>query len=441
MLALTLLTFATGWRLTGSVVAGFIAALWTLTMPQILDVMTHALTESLYIPLSMAALLLCIIYTQRQQETLDTKSYVLLGLLAFVLSWVPMTRAFGLGLVGAVCGALCLRSLLARRWRRFWLEVLVGVVAVLPMALSFVASYFLNGCAYCGVTPDRIDLSTVAVSRGWIARLMVTDFIPAINLGFGLRGLVRNPLSLALVGLAGLGMGGLLAFGLWRNRAGLRATVQNTVGWARLPIWLYIAAYLVFIFGTSTPGVYVSFNYPRYLVPLYPFYILLVVALLSDLFKLVPAWAVRGVLAVAVLLYGLGISQAANVFVQRAAHGRGIEAAETRNHPALAYLRQQLRPTDVIFSTKAPTVWFYTDHPSHRLDGVDKLTCNQLTTPAPNTDGRSVFVLFPFYVFKGNPTEPANLAWFKDWADDCGTSPSPKLSKMPPCLLWSQKKP
>jgi hypothetical protein len=24
-------------------------------------------------------------------------------------------------------------------------------------------------------------------------------------------------------------------------------------------------------------------------------------------------------------------------------------------------------------------------------------------------------------VFKGNPTEPANLAWFKVWAEECGT--------------------
>jgi hypothetical protein len=75
----------------------------------------------------------------------------------------------------------------------------------------------------------------------------------------------------------------------------------------------------------------------------------------------------------------------------------------------------------VLFSTKAPTLWYYLGQPTRRLDGVDQLRCNQLAAPNPATRGRSVFVLFPFYVFKGNPTEPANLAWFKAWAEECGT--------------------
>ena len=428
LMALTLVSFGLGWRLSGTVWGGFIVSLWTLCMPQILDVMTHALTETLFIPFTVAALFLAAWYLQDSDvPVLTRRHYVMLGLTAFVMSWSPITRAFGLGLIPAICGPMLLRSLLRRRYRRMWLEAAVGVVAAVPTALNMVTSYVMNGCAYCGVTPNRVDLSEVAVTRVWIAKLMLKNFVPELQLNLGLRGLLQSPVTVLLLGGLFIVVLGVAVFTVRRYWAGVRATITGVTHWERLPAYLFIAIYLLFIFGTSTPGVYVAFNYPRYMVPLYPLIIALVVAMGSDIFRNLPAWWVRVVLLLAVLAYGLGTAQSASAFVQRARAGRGIEAAPTRNHPALAYLHDNLRQSDVIFSTKAPTIWYYTHQSTHRLDGVDKLHCAQLVPPGPG--GRSVFVLFPFYVFKGNPTDDESVTWFKDWIGYCGTISATKLFK------------
>ena len=54
-----------------------------------------------------------------------------------------------------------------------------------------------------------------------------------------------------------------------------------------------------------------------------------------------------------------------------------------------------------------------------RLDAVRQLHCQQLPQPGPG--GRSMFVLFPFYVYDGDPTAPADVTWFQRWASACGT--------------------
>lgn len=419
LLALTVVTFGLGRRLTRSTWGGFITALWVLCMPQILDVMTHALTETLFIPFMVAALYFAAAYLQESDlPNLNRRHYVLLGLTAFAMSWSPITRAFGLGLIPAICGPMLLRSWLRRRYRRMWVEAAVGGVAAVPTLANLVTSYVMNGCAYCGVTPNRVDLSEVAVTRGWIAKLMLSNFVPELHLNFGLRGLLQSPTTALLVGIISILGVGLLLFTLYRYRVGLRMVLHNIGYWERLPVYLFIAIYLGFIFGTTTPGVYVAFNYPRYMVPLYPLVIALVVAVGNDIYRHLPAWWVRAGLIGLMLAYGLGTAQAASAFVQRAMGGRGIEAPAMRNHPALAFLRANLRQNDVVFSTKAPTVWYYTHQPTHRLDGVDKLHCAQLAPPGPG--GRSVFVLFPFYVFKGNPTDAESVMWFKDWIGHCG---------------------
>ncbi len=415
LLALVAATFGLGWQLSDSVWGGALAAIWTLSMSHILDVMTYALTESLFIPLTVLALLLAAMYLKQPVHApMTRRDYVLLGLTAFVTSWSPMTRAFGLGLVPAICGPFLLRSLRARQYRRMAFEFLVGVVAVLPTFANMAISYVINGCAYCGVTPKRVDLSEVGVTREWIAKLMLSNFIPELQLNFGLRGLLRNPIALVLVAALVLAVFVVL----WKQRSGIRRVFVDVVNWPRWPLYLFIAIYLVFIFGTSTPGVYVAFNYPRYLVPLYPLFIVLIVALWVDLYRRFPSPILRAGLAVLALAYGIGTAQATRAFVGQAQIGRGIETASVRNHPALAWVRQHLRESDVIFSTKAPTVWYYARQPTHRLDGVEQLHCSQLAKP--ETGGRSVFVLFPFYVFKGNPTDQANVDWFKNWIAPCG---------------------
>ncbi len=428
LLALTVLNLGLGWRLSRSVWGGGVVAGLALAMPPILDVMTHALTETLFIPFTVAALFFAAWYLQDSDgPALTRRHYVLLGLTAFAMAWSPMSRAFGLGLLPAICGPMLLRSLLRRRYRRMPVEAAVGVVAVIPTLINMVTSYVMNGCAYCGVTPNRVDLSEVAVTRVWVAKLMLSNFVPELHLNFGLRGVLQSTLAVAVVAgvfIAALGLAGWVVRRYW---AGVQTTLRGITRWERLPVYLFIAIYLVFIFGTSTPGVYVAFNYPRYLVPLYPLIIALAVALGADLFRNLPAWWLRAVMLIAVLAYGLGTAQAASAFVQRARSGRGIEAASTRNHPALAYVRDNLRPNDVVFSTKAPTIWYYTHHSTHRLDGVDQLHCAQLVRPGPG--GRTVFVLFPFYVFKGNPTDADSVTWFKDWIGHCGNVSATQLFK------------
>ena len=428
LLALTTVSFGLGYRLSRSVIGGLLAALWTLFMPQILDVMTHALTETLFIPFTVAALFLAAWYLQESDvPVLTRRHYALLGVLAFVMSWSPMIRAFGLGLIPAICGPMLLRSLLRHRRRRMLVEASVGVVAALPTVANMVISYIINGCAYCGVTPNRVDLSDVAVTRGWIAKLMLSNFVPELQLNLGLRGLLQSPSTAAILLLLLGAFVGVLFYTLYKYRSGVRRVLNGLAYWERLPVYVFIAIYLLFIFGTSTPGVYVAFNYPRYLVPLYPLIIGLVVAVSVDIFRLLPAWWVRVALILTVLAYGFGTAQTVNAFVLRARDGRGIEAASTRNHPAWAYLNENLRTGDVIFSTKAPTVWYYTRQPTHRLDGVDQLHCKQLALAGSN--GRSVFVLFPFYVFKGNPTDAESVAWFKDWIGHCGKITATQLFK------------
>jgi hypothetical protein len=417
MYALTLLGLAAfmslfyvlTWQLTRSFWAALIAGVWVLFFPPLLDALTYALTESLFIPLTAAIFLVAAIYLQSEKPR--NRLLILLG---FLLAALSMARIIGAILIATVGGVLVLRSLLKRQWRRAINEVITTAVSQAPAGLYLVINYLTIGRPYCAT--NSAGWIVERTTRAWLAHLVLEDFKPNVSLGLGFRRLItliggRVGVTAIFIVLC------LIAIVLaWRYRRELQTAATAVATWSLLPIVVFLVAYLGFFFATG--DIWATWDFPRYLMPAYPCLILMAVIAGCAIFRHSNSILIRGIILLAIGIEMLGNVQSSAAFLAMARQGRGIEDAATRDHPAISFLRQNLYAQDLLFSTREPTLWYYLHRPVRRLELVQQMKCEQLAKPEPG--GRSVFALFPFFNYDGNPTAPGDIAWFKQWISPCG---------------------
>jgi hypothetical protein len=185
------------------------------------------------------------------------------------------------------------------------------------------------------------------------------------------------------------------------------------------PLILHIVLYFVlaFVRWENSP----QFNFPRYLIPTYPFIIVFIVVSGYVILRNIPSILVRISLLVFLAAYiisnltgSVGLVSAVQTY-----GGRGVERNAVRNHPAISYLCNEIQNSDLIYSTDAPTLWYYLRRRMFRLDGMQNMNC--LALAQPESGGRTIFVLFPHRYYYGDPTDPAEIVWFENWIQDCGT--------------------
>jgi hypothetical protein len=116
-----------GWRMTGSRVAGGLAAALVLMNSSLLYIHTRAMSEPLYIFLMLVAFLLLDTYFERP------KSYVLV-FLGFVLGWAYLARYAGVSLLATMIAALLI---LHENWRQRVKSALILTLSAIPWILGW----------------------------------------------------------------------------------------------------------------------------------------------------------------------------------------------------------------------------------------------------------------------------------------------------------------
>lgn len=396
------------WELTHSALTALAAGVLLLVFHPLLDTMTYALTETLYIPVSLGLIWAVARYVRSPRPGVG-----LIALLVAAMAALSLLRIVGAMLVAAAGGVLVLRSLRGRHWKRAAAEVGLTALSQLPTAALLLANYQQTGRIYCATNSAGWNIERT--TRGLLAQLLAGQFKPDLSLGWGLRGFFES-LPGAVIGIGLIVLVAALLFLAWRARKPLGQAGRDLATWPVLVMTLYLLVYygFFFVFGNT----WARWDFPRYFVPGYPFILILGMLVFDALFRRLSFWPVRAVLLLGLAGVIFAYAQTSLRQIPSAAAGRGIEAAEVRSQPVMAYLRRNLQDSDLLFSTREPTLWYYFRRPVRRVMGLADISCRQLQ--APPAGGRSLFVLFPEGNYAGDPASPENQSWFRDWIQACG---------------------
>jgi hypothetical protein len=399
--SLSLLVYFFSAFVTGNKWWGAIAAVWVLSFQPILDQMTYLLTETLYIPLSVAVIFLAAIYLRRG----GWKIFAILCALMAITAFVRPVFIFLLAVVGGLVG---LKSLFARKIKRAFLEGGLLVSSIIPLGIYLLAN------PYCATGGKGLFIERTTTA--WLVQVLVDQLKPNLMLGFGIKRLFSSAGAVVIL-VIGLALVGLIGWLVWKQRKNIQGAVVQILGWEYLLVAAYTLMYYssIFVSGNS----WAKFDFPRLFVPGYPFIFICVILLMAAFFRHVSSNLLRGLGLAGLFLLLAANAQSSILFYQNQVPlGRGIESAQVGDSPALKYVRETLQPKDLLFTTNEPTVWYYLRKPAIRLEGLDQISCQQLAQPSAG--GRSLFVLYPEIYIEGDPTSAENVAWFKNWVKPCG---------------------
>lgn len=392
-------------RLFPSLVTGVLLLLF----PPLINFMTYALTESLYLPLTVGLFLGLTIYFQKKSPSL--KDFLLLFIL---MAAIPLIRIVGLLLVGIAGSVMLIRSLSQQERKRAMMEMVVVLTSQIPTLLVLTENYLKTGRFYCATNSAGWEIERT--TRGYLVQLLLEQFKPDLSLGLGFRRAFSALPSEIVIGLVILGLivGGII---IWKTRSRIRKSFESWASPSVITVIFYLAGYIgfLFFFGNS----WAMWDFPRYFLPAYPFILLLVVFLVDSFLQSWKHFIPQGLLYLSLVLLVVAYGQMTFMKLPEMITGRGIESAPIKNHPVLTYLQRNLQPSDLLLSTREPTLWYYLRRPVRRVQRIENLSCKDLQKPPPN--GRMFFVLFPEGNYKGEPTSPENEAWFRNWISPCGT--------------------
>lgn len=396
------------WEWTHRTLPSLVAGVLLILFPPLLNFMTYALTESLYLPLTIALILTLTLYLRASQPSLK-----LLILLSILMTAISLTRIVGLLLIGIVGAVVVIRSLIRKEWKQAFLETSAILLSQIPTLLVFVENYFQTGRFYCATNSAGWEIERT--TRGYLATLLINQFKPDLSLGLGIR---RAFSTIPPEILLGMGFIVLLAAGfvIWKTRKQVLAGFREWISLPVITVLLYLAGYFgfLFLFGNS----WAMWDFPRYFIPGYPFLLLILVLFFNSAEQSWNHMVSKGIIYLAILFLVISYGQMTYKKLPEMITGRGIESEPVKNHPVLSYLQQNLQPSDLLLSTREPTLWYYLRRPVRRVERIEKISCESLQKPTPG--GRMVFVLFPEGNYKGEPTSPENEAWFRNWIAPCG---------------------
>ncbi len=338
-----------GWRMTGSPWTGLLAAIPVFLSSALLSVHTRAMSEPLYIFLTLLAFLTLDAYFEQFQAG-SARASLLLVALGCLLGWAYLARYAALSLLAAVAAAL---FVLHTRWRTRWQSVGLTLACALPWILAWSIRNRLVGESF---TNRVLGWHPITGENWQLGIQTMAEFFIPFNLW-------RH----RLLELPGLFETCLLALGL-----GLLAWVWR-IGWPRfwrpsqaaslpaLPFLngLYIIVYLVALMTTMTLFDPATRFQVRILSPTYLSLILLAVYLGVWLWrKKRVAWRITVLALAAGFLFMFGYSQMR--FVEGLRIGGGIFAGEKWFTSPVFNLLEQLPPDTLILTNEPGAVYLYT---------------------------------------------------------------------------------
>jgi hypothetical protein len=327
--------------LTGSVAWGLMASALVLTSEVIVGVHLWALSEPLYLFLSLLTLILLSAYLRSPWRQ---------GLLwgaALACSLGLLTRFVGVSLLMA-CGLTLVTFPYAEVRRRLADGARLALVASLPTG-----AFLLRNLSLSGNPADLARLAWHLPSPAeWqeAARILLNWILP----DFVVESL---PGAAALAVAAVIVVAGLLTFAWWVGRK-RRRPASATGAWAHLmPVYLaYGAAY---VFTVLVTVIFVDRMTPldsRILSPLYPLVVVLGIGLMAEAWMLggaVPRWVIA---AACVLLFTFQSARFRGLLLVLPADSRGFASNSWQNSETIQYVRRL--PPVPIYSNEIQALYF-----------------------------------------------------------------------------------
>jgi 4-amino-4-deoxy-L-arabinose transferase-like glycosyltransferase len=380
-----------GWRMTRSLLAGLILATLFLANGSLLQVYASALSEPLFIFLSLLAFWMFDLYFERDAHWLWLVSCGVLVGLAY------LTRYAALGLAVTFLIAL---MLLHRTWAKRWQSAAIFLVGLVPWAAGWaIRNVVVGGTA----TNRKLVWHPITAGNFDTALRTISEFLVPVEpwraAWFRVPGLFLSLVSLIL--------GLILVWIVVKVTKGTREARAASLSVISLTNALYVFCYLAAIFvAMSWFDASTKFKL-RILAPEYVS--LLILLLVAGRW----GWGRRRELALALAVAIVGVS----TFGQYAAvtglrkGGQGYASFRWYDSRAMAFLRSL--PADVMIYTNEPgAVYLYTGRGTYVLpDRLDPVTAEarpgfdqgRAELQAEVKSGRAVLALFG-----GGDTPPAD---------------------------------
>ena len=368
------LTGWVGWRMTGSQIAGILAAALTLFSSSLLYIHTRAMSEPLYIFLMLLSFLLLDYSFER------SKNYFLVAL-GFVLGWAYLARYAAISLLATMIAALLV---LNENWRDRFRNVVILALSAFPWILAWSVRNRVVGGSF---TNRVLGWHPIDLENWELGVKTFAEFIAPLH--SVRKALNQIPASFEIILLL-IGFS-LLVWVVYKGwpyflRPG-RAIRPDVLSFTNA---LYVIGYLSVLFLTMTLFDPATKFQVRILSPTYVSLLLLLMALGAWLWqKKTVFWKPIILLFATGLLSMFAYSQ--SIAVQELRKGGDAFAGERWfDSDAIPVLKQI--PSDVLILTNEPgVVYLYTDRPS----GVLPKTEPGISMIKPAVlDGEIVIVLF-----------------------------------------------
>ncbi len=395
--ASVLLIYALGCRVIRREWAAGMAALIFLTIPTVLsEVFTIALSETVFMVLVLAILLLMSSYRFGEEpKSLRPALYA-----ALLSTLALLTRYLGVPVTLAMIGYSVLWALSVRSARR-WLPAIFFLLSFIPLGLYSFYLYAMTG-SFTGVqqTDQVLKFSHIPESlRQMALQLLHAGVFVGDVLG------IRSNWWIAVV--AG-GLILLLVWLTWRRRAQVRRAVSSL----DVLLLIYTLTYLVgfWVLGARSNWIIADW---RHYVPIYP-------ALLVLFFRLLETLSVRRILIVGVgVLYGISGVAA----LPRTIQGSYWNTELWRTDPIIQSLPDIIPPGVLVHGNEIGYLALHLgiDTAIRTFGGeagFRDYQCSDLYY-LPGYS-RAAFTLFDSPLLRGMTTEDAR-AFFTAWASPCGT--------------------
>ncbi len=333
---------------TRSGVFALLSAGLVLTSSAFIDVFSWALSESLFIPLSMASVvgLVMALRSGKRQH---------LWIVSVTSGLALLTRYAGVALVAAL-GLIILLDRSVERKQRFQALGLHTVLSLFPIGIFLARNLTLTGNLANRPMPRWYapDLALVQ-SAG---NIVISWFIPAFDVEIPnwLLGFVPLLLTLAL--------GLTLRFAWLQIETGQRSSEDRSVAWTILVAGSYALIYMaLLVISISVVDVNIQTGFSavgeRLLLPVYASVLLILALLLFTAWRRGTRVRQMAVLGIALAFLGVQVAAGLREFESLRSEGRGYNSGIWRNSRSLEYVRGL--PEVPIFTNDLGAVYLLTD--------------------------------------------------------------------------------
>lgn len=377
-----------------SPVAAFLACLFVATLRGVIGASSYALSEIVFMPLSVLALLLLVIAIQRHRDRQTTLRLVVAT--GAICSLALLTRFAGIALV-----LVCLLVVVVVFRSSLRAAVLSGLAIILPVAVIntpwFVRNHLIAG--YVSGLDRRAGAHlSLPENVGLLIRSLSTDLMPVLH--FGLRSfpgpLVIFTLSVALLfAVVACRRRGFASCLPWVLQVDIQFAVSRWGG--ELTILLYILVYVLMLIVMSSTTLFPAYDWPRYLLACYPMAVVLAISVLFRFVERGQQVRKRGAIVASMLfaLWAVGYARPALGYAVAASSGQGFNASEWRESSGLRYLEALLVDEDAVYSDQPLGARQYLRRPIHPLPlKTDQDSVRELIEAARNHSGNTYVLLF-----------------------------------------------